>query len=75
MDLFLTVTITFSTQLAGAVEYADCISAEGVRSLPNECPGYDTDGETSVLKLWWMWSTTLWPLFSGPLTLRLPSIG
>ena len=38
-------------QSAGAVKYADTVSAEG--SLPhNECPGYDTkqsDGEVSVM--------------------------
>ena len=28
-------------QSAGAVEYTDCISAEGYNS-PTECPGYDT---------------------------------
>ena len=28
-------------QLAGAVEYTDCISAEG-KDSPNECPRYDT---------------------------------
>ena len=26
-------------QLAGAIEYTDCTSAEGVRPLPNECLG------------------------------------
>ena len=38
-------------QLAGAVEYTDCISAEGL-NFPNECPRYDTkqsDGEASVM--------------------------
>ena len=28
-------------QSAGAVEYTDCFSAEGVRP-PHECPGHDT---------------------------------
>ena len=28
-------------QLAGASEYTECISAEGLDS-PNECPGYNT---------------------------------
>ena len=27
---------------AGAVEYTNCFSAEGVRPPTNECPGYDT---------------------------------
>ena len=39
-------------QSSGAVEYTDCISAEGVRSSPNKCPGYDTkqsDGEAPVI--------------------------
>ena len=38
-------------QFIGAVEYNDCISAEGQNSL-NECPVYDTkqfDGEASVM--------------------------
>ena len=55
---------------AGAAEYTNCISAEGVR-LPNECPGYDTkqsDAEDSVmLDLWGMWSTPSLPLLPGPL--------
>ena len=36
---------------AGAVEYTDCISAEGYNSS-NKYPGYDikqTEGETSVM--------------------------
>ena len=38
-------------QLAGAIEYTNCISTEGLDS-PNECPGYDiqqSDGEASVM--------------------------
>ena len=31
----------YTAQLAGAVEYTDCISVEGSDS-PNECPGYHT---------------------------------
>ena len=53
------------TQLAGAVEYTDCISAEGWDSL-NKCPGYDitySDGEAPVmLELWGMQRTPLLPL-------------
>ena len=49
----------------------DCISVEGVRLFPNECPGYDTkqsDGEVPVmLELWGMWSTPSLPLLPGPL--------
>ena len=36
--------------------------------LPPEFPGYDTkpsDGETSVLELWEMWSTPSVPLLPG----------
>ena len=42
------------SQLAGAAEYIDCISAEGLDSC-NECSRYDTkfDGEALVLlELW-----------------------
>ena len=61
-------------QLAGAVEYTDCFSAEGVRTpSPNKCPGYDTkqsDGKVPVmLELWRMQSTPSLPLLqvhSGP---------
>ena len=37
-------------------------------------PEYDSkafDGETSVLELWGIWSTTLLPLLSSPLWLRV----
>ena len=53
-------------QLAGAVEYTNCISAE-VRPPPNKCPRYDikpSDGEAPGLE---MWSTPLLPLLPGPL--------
>ena len=57
-------------QLAGAVEYTDCISAEG-EDFPYKCPGYDTkqfDGEVPVmLVLWRMQSTPSLPLLPGPL--------
>ena len=39
-------------QLAGAVEYTDCTSAEGYDPPHNECRGYDTkqsDGEVPVI--------------------------
>ena len=58
-------------QSAGAVEYTDCTSAEGVRPSPNECPGYDpkqSDGEVpAVLELWGMRSTPSLPSLPGPL--------
>ena len=51
-------------QPAGALEYTDCISAEGYDS-PNECPGYDTkqsDSEVPVmLELWGMQSIRFLP--------------
>ena len=57
-------------QLAGAVEYTDCISAEGC-NFPNEFLGYDikqSDGEAPVmLELWGMWSTPLLLCLLGPL--------
>ena len=40
--------------LAGAVEYTDCISAEG-QDTPNKCPGYNikpSDSEALVLEIW-----------------------
>ena len=42
---------------------------EGLRSLANDCPEYDTrqsDGEASVLELWGIWSTSSLPLLPGP---------
>ena len=57
-------------QLAGAVDYTDCPSAEGYNPH-NECPRYDTkqsDVEIPVmLGLWGMWSTPSLPLLPGPL--------
>ena len=57
------------TESAGAAEYADCISAEGLDS-PNECPGYDTYQsycEASVkLELYGTRCTTSLPLLPGP---------
>ena len=49
---------------AKAVEYTDCISAEG-NPPANEYPDYDTtksDGEVSVmLEFWGMWNTPSLP--------------
>ena len=48
-------------ELAGAVEYIDCIFTEG-QDITYKCPWYDikqSDGEVPVmLGLWRMWSTT-----------------
>ena len=55
-------------QLAGAVEYTNCISSEEY-SL-NECPGYNfkpSDSRAPTLEIWGMWSTCLLPLLPGPL--------
>ena len=56
--------------MAGAEEYTDCFSAEGL-DPPNECPGYDTkqsDGEVpAVLELWGIRSTPSLPSLPGPL--------
>ncbi len=58
------------SQLAGAAEYTNCISAEGSHSS-HECPGYDTkqsDSEVPVmLELWEMWHNPSLPLLPGPL--------
>ena len=55
--ILFNITHSFFAQLAGAIEYTNCISAEGEDS-PNESPEYDTkqsDGEASVmLELWGM---------------------
>ena len=68
---FSVILRTLLAQSAGAVEYTDCTSAEGVRSPPNECPGYDTkqsDGEVpAVLELWGKRSTPSLPSLPGPL--------
>ena len=60
----------YIVQLAGAVEYTDCIVAKG-KDLTNECPSYDTkqsDGEAPVmLEFWGMWMTPSLPLLLGPL--------
>ena len=57
-------------QSAGAVEYTDCFSTEGLKKL-DECPVYDTkqsDGEVPLmLELWGMRSTPSLPLLPGPL--------
>ena len=55
------------TLSAGAAEYTDCISAEGIRPHPNpdEYHGYDTKLSDSkapvILELWGMQSTPLLP--------------
>ena len=79
-DLLMYLHIQFKdfqywlAQLAGAVEYTDCISAEG-KDSPNKCPVYDTkpvDGEAPVLlELWEMQSTYSLPSLPGSLWLRV----
>ena len=65
---FSIICVYLSALSAGAVEYTDCISAEGVRHHhpTNDCPGYDSeqsDGEAPVmLKLWGIWNTPSLPL-------------
>ena len=59
-------------QSAGAVEYTDCIFADGYDS-PNECPRYDTklsDDGTPVM-LWGMQCTSLSP---SPPSLLWPGV-
>ena len=62
-------------QLAGAVEYTDCKSADGLAPPPNECPGYETkqsDAEVpAVLELWGMRSTPSLPSLPVPLWPRV----
>ena len=58
------------SQLAGTVEYTDCISAEEL-DPPNECRRYDTQEFDVVfpvmLELWGMQITPSLPLFPGSL--------
>ena len=58
-------------QSVGAVEYTDCITAEGKDPPSKRCPWYDTkqsDGEAPVmLEYWRIWSTPSLPSFPGPL--------
>ena len=61
--------IILTTHSAWAIEYANCISTEGLDPA-NEYSGYDTklsDSETPVLELWGMSSASLLPLPPGPL--------
>ena len=54
---------------AGVIEYADCISADGLYPS-NECLCYDTKSsyiESPVAELWVMWRTTSLSLLPGPL--------
>ena len=47
----------YTAQLAAAVEYTDCISAEDKTLNSSKCPGYDTkqsDGEAPALEIWRM---------------------
>ena len=57
-------------QPAGAVEYTDYLSVEGL-DPPHKCPEYDakqSDREVPVmLGLWGMWSTPLFPSLPGPI--------
>ena len=49
--IYLGILDRWIAQLAEAVEYTNCISAEEY-DFPNECPGYDikqSDGEASVM--------------------------
>ena len=66
--IYIYINICKMAQLAGAVEYIDCIFAEGENS-PNQCPVYDakqSDVETPVmLKLWGIWNTPSLPSLPG----------
>ena len=62
--------LELTAQSAGAVEYTNCITAEGVRPPPIEYPGYDnkqSDGEAPVmLELWGIQSTPSLTLLLSP---------
>ena len=52
MIIIIIILKIYAAQSAGAVEYTNSISGEGVRPSPNECPGYDiksSDGEAASL--------------------------
>ena len=56
------ITISYTAQSAGVVEYTDCTSAEKKR-LHNECSGYEiksSDVQTQALVIWRMWSIVIW---------------
>ena len=62
---------SLSAQLGRAVEYTNCVAAEGSDPLPNVYPIYDTkqsDGEVLVmLELWGKQSISLLPSLPGPI--------
>ena len=61
-----TIPSPSTAQLAGAVEYTNCISAD----FPNGCPRYDIkqfDVDAPVLELWRMSTTPSLPLLQGPI--------
>ena len=64
-----------NAQSAGAVEYTECISAEGENPPHHNGPGFDTkqcDGEAPVmLGLWKIRSNSSLPLFHVPLWPRV----
>ena len=66
--------ILFFAQSAGAVEYTNCISAEGVTPSLQRVSWNDikkSDGEVLVLmELWEMWSTASLPSLLGSLRPR-----
>ena len=68
--VYFSCSSTAFAQLAGAVEYTDCTSAE-VYPPTSECPGYDTkqsDGEVPVmLGPWGKQSTPSLQLLPGSL--------
>ena len=69
-------TATILAQSAGAVEYTNCTSAEGVKPSSNECPGNDTkqsDGKVPVMLGVWEYTkcVPLLPSFLDPLWPRV----
>ena len=71
-DFLWIVTWRYIAQSAGAVEYADYISAEGYDPphKKKQCPGCvikQSDGEAPALDIWEVWSTPSLPLLPGPL--------
>ena len=80
LSLFLSLSLScvracVRAKSSEAVEYTDCLSAEGYKTPCNQSPVYDSkqsDGEAPVLlKLWRMWSTASLPSFPGPLWLSV----
>ena len=60
-------TKNYNAQAAGAVEYTDCVSADGKDPHPTTTIVLDMTLNNPVLELWGMWHNPSLPLLHGPL--------